>query len=237
MSIPTTNISYNWLKEYIDFDLSPAELTQALTSLGLECDAFEEVESIRGGLRGVVIGKVLTCEEHPNSDHLHITTVDLGGEAPVQIVCGAPNVAAGQTVVVATVGATLYPAGEEKGFQIKKSKIRGVESLGMICAEDEIGEGNHDGIIVIDREVAPGTPAAEFYGLTSDYVLEVDLTPNRIDGASHYGVARDLNAYLTRHLKDGNLRRPSVDGFTLDSPEGESQWRSTTSRARPAIRA
>lgn len=221
LSIPTMNISYNWLKEYIDFDLSPAELTQALTSLGLECDAFEEVESIRGGLRGIVIGKVLTCEEHPNSDHLHITTVDLGGDAPVQIVCGAPNVAAGQTVVVATVGATLYPTGEENGFQIKKSKIRGIESLGMICAEDEIGVGeSHDGIIVIDREVAPGTPAAEFYGLTSDYVLEVDLTPNRIDGASHYGVARDLNAYLTRHLKDGNLRRPSVDGFTLDKPEG-----------------
>lgn len=215
------NISYNWLKEYVDFDLSPAELTQALTSLGLECDAFEEVESIRGGLRGVVIGKVLTCGEHPNSDHLHITTVDLGGEAPVQIVCGAPNVAAGQTVVVATVGATLYPTGEENGFQIKKSKIRGVESLGMICAEDEIGVGeSHDGIIVIGQEVAPGTPAAEFYGLTSDYVLEVDLTPNRIDGASHYGVARDLNAYLTRHHKDGNLRRPSVDGFSLDNPEG-----------------
>lgn len=215
------NISYNWLKEYVDFDLSPAELTQALTSLGLECDAFEEVESIRGGLRGVVIGKVLTCGEHPNSDHLHITTVDLGGEAPVQIVCGAPNVAAGQTVVVATVGATLYPTGEENGFQIKKSKIRGVESLGMICAEDEIGVGeSHDGIIVIGQEVAPGTPAAEFYGLTSDYVLEVDLTPNRIDGASHYGVARDLNAYLTRHHKDGNLRRPSVDGFSLDNPGG-----------------
>ena len=215
------NISYNWLKEYIDFDLSPAELTQALTSLGLECDTFEEVESIRGGLRGLVIGKVLTCEEHPNSDHLHITTVDLGGEAPVQIVCGAPNVAAGQTVVVATVGATLYPTGEENGFQIKKSKIRGVESLGMICAEDEIGVGeSHDGIIVIDREVAPGTPAAEFYGLTSDYCLEVDLTPNRIDGASHYGVARDLNAYLTRHLTDGNLRRPSVEPFALEKSEG-----------------
>lgn len=215
------NISYNWLKEYIDFDLSPAELTQALTSLGLECDTFEEVESIRGGLRGIVIGKVLTCEEHPNSDHLHITTVDLGGEAPVQIVCGAPNVAAGQTVVVATVGATLYPTGEENGFQIKKSKIRGVESLGMICAEDEIGVGeSHDGIIVIDREVAPGTPAAEFYNLRSDYVLEVDLTPNRIDGASHYGVARDLNAWLTRHLKQGNLRRPSVDSFALESATG-----------------
>lgn len=215
------NISYNWLKEYIDFDLSPAELTQALTSLGLECDTFEEVESIRGGLRGVVIGKVLTCVEHPNSDHLHITTVDLGGEAPVQIVCGAPNVAAGQTVVVATVGATLYPTGEENGFQIKKSKIRGVESLGMICAEDEIGVGeSHDGIIVIDREVAPGTPAAEFYGLTSDYCLEVDLTPNRIDGASHYGVARDLAAWLTRHGKDGNLRRPSVESFSMENPEG-----------------
>lgn len=215
------NISYNWLKEYVDFDLTPAELTQALTSLGLECDTFEEVESIRGGLRGIVIGKVLTCEEHPNSDHLHITTVDLGGESPVQIVCGAPNVAAGQTVVVATVGATLYPTGEENGFQIKKSKIRGVESLGMICAEDEIGVGEaHDGIIVIDREVAPGTPAAEFFGLTSDYVLEVDLTPNRIDGASHYGVARDLNAYLTRHHENGNLRRPSVDSFNVENPQG-----------------
>jgi phenylalanyl-tRNA synthetase beta chain len=215
------NISYNWLKEYINFDLSPAELTQALTSLGLECDTFEEVESIRGGLRGVVIGKVLTCEEHPNSDHLHITTVDLGGDAPVQIVCGAPNVAAGQTVVVATVGATLYPTGEENGFQIKKSKIRGVESLGMICAEDEIGVGeSHDGIIVIDHEVAPGTPAAEYYNLQSDYALEVDLTPNRIDGASHYGVARDLNAWLLRHSKQGNLRRPSVDGFSIDNPQG-----------------
>ena len=215
------NISYNWLKEYIDFDLSPAELTQALTSLGLECDAYEEVESIRGGLRGIVIGKVLTCEEHPNSDHLHITTVDLGGEAPVQIVCGAPNVAAGQTVVVATVGATLYPTGEDNGFQIKKSKIRGVESLGMICAEDEIGVGeSHDGIIVIDREVAPGTPAAEHYGLTRDYCLAVALTPHRIDGASHYGVARDLNAYLTRHLKSGNLRRPSVEAFAIQQPAG-----------------
>lgn len=218
------NISYNWLKEYIDFDLSPAELTQALTSLGLECDTYEEVESIRGGLRGVVVGKVLTCIDHPDSDHLHITTVDLGLEAPVQIVCGAPNVAAGQTVVVATVGATLYPAGEEKGFQIKKSKIRGVESLGMICAEDEIGVGTaHDGIIVIDREVRPGTPAAEYYNLQSDYVLEVDLTPNRIDGASHYGVARDLSAWLARHGKDGHLRRPSTSAFAVESETGALQ--------------
>lgn len=215
------NISYNWLKDYIDFDLSPADLTQALTSLGLECDTFEEVESVRGGLRGIVIGKVLTCVEHPNSDHLHITTVDLGGETPVQIVCGAPNVAAGQTVVVATVGATLYPTGEENGFQIKKSKIRGVESLGMICAEDEIGVGeSHDGIIVINEDVAPGTPAAEYFGLKSDYVLEVDLTPNRIDGASHYGVARDLNAYMLHRNENGDLRRPSVDGFALYKAEG-----------------
>lgn len=215
------NISYNWLKEYINFYLTPAELTQALTSLGLECDTFEEVESIPGGLKGVVIGKVLTCVAHPDSDHLHVTTVDLGLEAPVQIVCGAPNVAAGQTVVVATVGAVLYPTGQTEGFKIKKSKIRGVESLGMICAEDEIGVGtSHDGIIVIDKDVKPGTPAAEYFDLRSDYCLEVDLTPNRIDGASHYGVARDLSAWLRRHGNDGQLHRPSVEAFKVDTPDG-----------------
>lgn len=170
------NISYNWLKEYIDFSLTPDELAAALTSLGLETGSVEEVESIRGGLRGIVVGKVLTCEEHPNSDHLHITTVDLGDGQPTQIVCGAPNVAAGQTVIVATVGTTLYDG--DKEFQIKKSKIRGVESMGMICAEDEIGVGtSHDGIMVIDPSVKAGTPAAEYFGLSSDYVLEVDLTP------------------------------------------------------------
>jgi phenylalanyl-tRNA synthetase beta chain len=184
------NISYNWLKQYLNFELTPEELAAALTSIGLETGGIEEVESIRGGLRGVVIGKVLTCEEHPNSDHLHITTVDLGNGEPTQIVCGAPNVAAGQTVVVATVGTTLYDGDNQ--FQIKRSKIRGVESLGMICAEDEIGIGHsHDGIIVLNEEVAPGTPAAQYYNLSSDYVLEVDLTPNRIDAASHIGVARD----------------------------------------------
>ena len=214
------NISYNWLKEYIDFDLAPEEVCAALTSIGLESDGVEEVESVRGGLRGLVIGKVLTCEAHPNSDHLHITTCDLGQDAPVQIVCGAPNVAAGQTVVVATVGTTLYDP-EGNSFQIKRSKIRGVESLGMICAEDEIGVGeSHDGIIVIDREVAPGTPAAKFFNLRSDYRIEVDLTPNRVDAASHYGTARDLNAYLCRHLKDGNLRRPSVEAFAPDTDKG-----------------
>ncbi|WP_289742028.1 phenylalanine--tRNA ligase subunit beta [uncultured Duncaniella sp.] len=213
------NISYNWLKKYLDFNLSPDELAAALTSIGLETGSVEEIESIRGGLRGIVIGKVLTCVEHPNSDHLHITTVDLCDGAETQIVCGAPNVAAGQTVVVATVGTTLYDG--DKEFAIKKSKIRGVESFGMICAEDEIGVGtSHDGIIVIADDVKPGTPAAEFYGLTSDYVLEVDLTPNRIDAASHYGVARDLAAWMSAHTEAGNLHRPEVGAFAIDTPEG-----------------
>ena len=213
------NISYNWLKEYADFNLSPEELGAALTSIGLETGGIEEVESIRGGLRGIVIGKVLTCENHPNSDHLHITTVDLGDGQPTQIVCGAPNVAAGQTVVVATVGTVLYDG--DKEFQIKKSKIRGVESFGMICAEDEIGIGtSHDGIIVLNDEVTPGTPAAEYYNLSSDYVLEVDLTPNRIDAASHYGVARDLCAWLSQNKGEAKPQRPSVDAFKTDRQDG-----------------
>ncbi len=210
------NISYNWLKQYIDFDLTPQQLSDALTSIGLETGGFEEVESIRGGLRGIVIGKVLTCDEHPDSDHLHITTVDLGDGQPTTIVCGAPNVAAGQTVVVATVGTTLYDG--DKEFKIKKSKIRGVESFGMICAEDEIGVGDsHDGIIVIEEDIKPGTPAAEYFNLTSDYVLEVDITPNRIDAASHYGVARDLAAWMDSHTIPARLHRDSVDSFHPDT--------------------
>ncbi len=204
------NISYNWLRSFVDGLPEPKALAAALTSTGLECDTVEEVESIRGGLRGLVVGRVLTCEAHPDSDHLHVTTVDLGlPEGPAQIVCGAPNVAAGQAVIVATVGTTLYDG--DKEFKIKKSKIRGVESLGMICAEDEIGVGtSHDGIIVIpdDKAPAPGTPAAEYFGLQSDYVLEVDLTPNRIDGASHYGVARDWAAKATVEGLATNLHRP-----------------------------
>ena len=213
-------ISYNWLKQYIPLTISPAEVAEALTSIGLETGAVERVESIRGGLRGIVIGKVLTCEEHPNSDHLHITTVDLGEGRVEQIVCGAPNVAAGQTVVVATVGTTLYDG--DKEFQIKKSKIRGVESMGMICAEDEIGVGeSHDGIIIIPTEVAPGTPAAEYYGLTDDHVLEVDLTPNRVDAASHYGVARDLSAWAKQHSSPAPLITPSVEAFAVDDPDAK----------------
>lgn len=219
------NISYSWLKDYVDFDLSAEQLAAALTSIGLECEGIHTVETIRGGLRGIVIGKVLTCVEHPNSDHLHITTVDLGGENPEQIVCGAPNVAAGQTVVVATVGTVLYDG--DKEFVIKKSKIRGVESMGMICAEDEIGVGtSHDGIIVIagDNLPAPGTPAAEYYGVQDEDVVEVDITPNRIDAASHYGVARDLAAYLTANgegFAPVRAHRPAVDDFTIDDPSAK----------------
>jgi len=220
------NISYKWLKRLIDFDLGPQELAAALTSLGLECDTVEEVESIRGGLKGIVIGKVLTCTDHPDSDHLHITTCDLGGAEPVQIVCGAPNVAAGQTVVVATVGTTLYDGDRE--FVIRKSKIRGVESFGMICAEDEIGLGkSHDGIMVLDDgSAAPGTPAAEYFHLESDHCLEVELTPNRVDAASHYGVARDLRAYLARAGFEKSVsgipevRVPDVNAFASDRADG-----------------
>ncbi|MDE6543705.1 MAG: phenylalanine--tRNA ligase subunit beta [Muribaculaceae bacterium] len=215
------NISYKWLRDYVDFDLSAEALAEALTSIGLETGSIEEVESIRGGLRGLVIGKVLTCVDHPDSDHLHITTVDLGdGNGPVQIVCGAPNVAAGQTVVVATIGTVLY-APDGKEFTIKKGRMRGQDSFGMICAEDEIGVGNsHDGIIVINEDVKPGTPAAEYYGLTSDHVLEVDLTPNRVDAASHYGVARDLSAWLCTHNRPAKAHKPEVESFKADRPDG-----------------
>ena len=194
------NISYNWLKEYVDFDLTPDEVAAALTSIGLETGSVEEVQTIKGGLEGLVIGEVLTCEAHPNSDHMHITTVNLGQGEPVQIVCGAPNVAAGQKVVVATLGTKLYDGDE--CFTIKKSKLRGVESVGMICAEDEIGIGtDHAGIIVLPETAVPGTLAKDYYNIKSDYVLEVDITPNRADACSHYGVARDLYAYLIQNGK------------------------------------
>lgn len=215
------NISYSWLKRYISLpdSMTPQEIADDLTSIGLEVGTIEEVESIRGGLRGIVTGRVLTCIPHPDSDHLHITTVDLGGDEPETIVCGAPNVDAGQYVIVATVGTTLYDG--DKEFQIKKSKIRGVESRGMICAEDEIGIGtSHDGIIVLPDTPKPGTPAAAYYGLDSDWMIEVDLTPNRIDAASHYGVARDLAAFLDCHAGGATLSRPSAEGFAIDRADG-----------------
>ena len=210
------NISYNWLKEYVNFDLTPDEVAAALTSIGLETGEVEEVQSIKGGLEGLVIGEVLTCEPHPNSDHMHITTVNLGQGDPVQIVCGAANVAAGQKVVVATLGTKLYDGDE--CFTIKKSKLRGVESNGMICAEDEIGIGtSHEGIIVLPEDVVPGTLAKDYYNIKSDYVLEVDITPNRSDACSHYGVARDLYAWLIQNGRQATLKRPSVDAFKVDN--------------------
>ncbi len=210
------NISYNWLKEYVNFNLTPEETAAALTSIGLETGSVEEVQTIKGGLEGLVVGEVLTCIEHPNSDHLHITTVDLGNGEPVQIVCGAPNVAAGQKVIVATLGTKLYDGDE--CFTIKKSKIRGVESTGMICAEDEIGIGtDHAGIIVLPAEVVPGTLAKDYYNIKSDYILEVDITPNRADACSHYGVARDLYAYLIQNGQQATLQRPSVENFKVEN--------------------
>ena len=210
------NISYKWLKDYVDFDLTPQQVCDALTSTGLEVDALEEVQSIRGGLKGLYVGKVLTCEAHPNSDHLHVTTVDLGKGEPSQIVCGAPNVAAGQKVIVADLGCVLYDGDNE--FVIKKSKLRGVESCGMICAEDEIGVGtSHDGIIVLPDDAVVGMPAAEYYHLESDWLIEVDITANRADALSHWGVARDLYAWLRQNGYESSLHRPAVDGFAIDN--------------------
>ena len=210
------NISYKWLKEYVDFDLTPQQVCDALTSTGLEVDALEEVQSIKGGLKGLYVGKVLTCEMHPNSDHLHVTTVDLGKGEPSQIVCGAPNVAAGQKVIVADLGCVLYDG--DKEFVIKKSKLRGVDSCGMICAEDEIGIGtDHSGIIVLPEDAPIGQPAAEYYHLESDWLIEVDITANRADALSHWGVARDLYAWLKQNGYQTATHKPSVADFKVDN--------------------
>ena len=209
-------ISYKWLKEYVDFDLTPQETADALTSTGLEVDALDEVQAIKGGLKGLYVGKVLTCEPHPNSDHLHVTTVDLGKGEAQQIVCGAPNVAAGQKVIVADLGCVLYDG--DKEFTIKKSKLRGVESLGMICAEDEIGVGtDHAGIIVLPDDAVVGMPAAEYYHLESDWVIDIDITANRADALSHYGVARDLYAWLVQRGYKTSLHRPDCSQFAVDN--------------------
>ena len=210
------NISFNWLKTYVDFDLSAQEVAEALTSIGLEVGTVEEVQSVKGGLEGLVVGEVLTCVPHPNSDHMHVCTVNLGSGEPQQIVCGAPNVAAGQKVVVATIGTKLYDG--DASFTIKKSKLRGVDSYGMICAEDEIGVGtSHDGIIVLPADTPAGLPAKDYYHIESDYVIEVDITPNRADACSHYGVARDLYAWLVRNGHPTSLHRADVSGFAPDN--------------------
>lgn len=214
------NISFKWLKEYVDFDMTPQEVADALTSIGLEVGSVEEVQAIKGGLEGLVVGHVLTCEPHPDSDHMHVCTVDLGEDTPSQIVCGAPNVAAGQKVIVATLGTKLYDG--DNCFTIKRSKLRGVESLGMICAEDEIGVGHsHDGIIVLPEDTQVGLKAAEYYGLESDFVIEVDITPNRSDACSHYGVARDFYAWLVRNGYKTALHKMDVSEFKVDSHDLE----------------
>ena len=209
-------ISYNWLRDYINLDIPAEALSTILTSIGLEVGGVEKVQTIQGGLEGLVVGEVLTCEKHENSDHLSVTTVNIGDESPLQIVCGAPNVAVGQKVIVAPIGTKLYS--EDKTFTIKRSKIRGVESFGMICAEDEIGVGtSHDGIIVLPETVKVGTLAKEYYDIEDDHVFEIDITPNRSDATSHYGVARDLAAYFSIRNKNIKLTKPDVSNFKVQS--------------------
>jgi len=207
-------VALNWLKNYINITQSPEQLSETLTNTGLEVEGMEEIETVPGGLKGLVIGEVKTCEKHPNADKLKITTVDIGENEPVQIVCGAPNVAAGQKVVVATVNSTLYPNPDEP-FKIKKSKIRGEVSMGMICAEDEIGMGaSHDGIMVLDTDKANGTPAAEYFNIESDIVYEIGLTPNRADAMGHIGAARDIKAVTGEEVKF-----PSILDFKVDNQD------------------
>lgn len=209
-------LSYSWLKDYLDFDLTPAQLADAMTSIGIEVDSVEERDEIPGGLAGVVVAQVLECEEHPDSDHLHVTKVDDGSAEPLVVVCGAPNVAAGQKVLFARIGAVL-----PGDFKIKKSKIRGVESFGMICAEDELGiGGGHDGIMVLPEDAVTGTPAREYLHLKTEAVIEYEITANRIDAASHMGVARDLYAYLKSHGMRAELHMPDLSAFAVGSGSG-----------------
>jgi phenylalanyl-tRNA synthetase beta chain len=210
-------ISYNWLKQFINIDWDAEKTSDLLTDLGLEVEGVERYESVKGGLEGIVVGEVLTCEQHPNADRLKITTVNIGADAPVQIVCGAPNVNAGQKVPVATIGTTLYTA-EGEAWKIKKGKIRGEESHGMICAEDELGLGeSHDGIMILDNQYVVGTPATEIFDIENDQVFEIGLTPNRADAMSHYGVARDLKAGLLQHDVSVELITPSVSSYHVDA--------------------
>ena len=220
-------ISYNWLKDYIECDLSAEQIAEALTSIGLEVDSMETVEAVPGGLAGVIVAEVVECTAHPDSDHLHVTMLNTGEGDLLQVVCGAPNVAAGQKVLLATVGTRL---GED--FKIKKSKIRGVESFGMICAEDELGIGaSHDGIMVLEPSAVPGTPAKDYLHLETDQVIEIGLTANRVDAASHIGVARDLYAWMRHNNIPCRLNIPDVSAFE----EGKEGLCSSSGRIDGAI--
>ena len=228
------NISFNWLKRYLDADITAERMAEILTELGLEVEEFEKIETIKGGLKGVVVGEVLTCEDHPDSDHLHITTVDVGAEAPLQIVCGAANCRQGLKVMCATVGSVLYPIDSDEEFKIKRSKIRGVESLGMLCAEDELGIGrNHEGIMELPTEAVVGTPAKEYLHIADDYLIGIGLTPNRVDAASHIGVARDIAAYLKSRGERVEYKLPSVEGFKVDDTSRTIDVEVVNSEAAP----
>lgn len=228
------NISYNWLNQYADFGLSAEQMSAILTDIGLEVEGLHKIETIKGGLQGVVVGEVLECVDHPDSDHLHITKVDVGGEAPLQIVCGAANCRQGLKVMCATVGSVLYPNGGDEEFKIKRSKIRGVESLGMLCAEDELGIGtSHEGIMELPEEAQAGMSAKEYLKIEDDYLIEIGLTPNRVDAASHIGVARDLVAYLKSQGKDVELKMPSVEEFKVDNHDLEIKVRVENAQAAP----
>ena len=228
------NISFNWLKRYLDTDITAERMAEILTELGLEVEEFEKIETIKGGLNGVVVGEVLTCEDHPDSDHLHITTVDVGAEAPLQIVCGAANCRKGLKVMCATVGAVLYPIDSDEEFKIKRSKIRGVESLGMLCAEDELGIGrNHEGIMELPEDAVVGTPAKEYLHIADDYLIGIGLTPNRVDAASHIGVARDLAAYLKSRGERAEYKLPSVEGFKVNDTSRTIEVEVVNSEAAP----
>ena len=228
------NISYNWLKRYIDTDLPAEKVAEVLTDIGLEVEGLEKIETVKGGLQGVVVGEVVTCMDHPDSDHLHLTTVDVGAAEPLQIVCGAPNCRAGLKVLCATVGAVLYPDGGDEEFKIKRSKIRGVESLGMLCAEDELGIGaSHDGIMELPADAPVGMTAREYLHIEDDYLIEIGLTPNRVDAASHIGVARDLAAYLKSRGENTEVKLPDVSAFAPDNHDLEVAIRVENPEAAP----
>ncbi len=228
------NISYNWLKRYLPTDLSAEEIARILTDIGLEVEGFEKIETIRGGLQGVVVAEVKTCTDHPDSDHLHVTTVDVGSGEPLQIVCGAANCRAGMKTLCATVGSVLYPNGGEEEFKIKRSKIRGVESLGMLCAEDELGVGaSHAGIMELPADAPVGMPAKEYLHVEDDYLIQIGLTPNRVDAASHIGVARDLAAYLRSRGERIEVRWPDVSAFAPDTHDAPVEIRVENAEAAP----